>query len=329
MRSAMKNKVAFIIPYFGRIPSYFALWLKSAEKNSDFDFLIYSDLPFNIESKSNIKLINISFVELKSKIEKLLNRKVCLKSPYKLCDYKPMYGLIFEKDLENYDFWGFMDIDLILGCLNTYITDELLNSYDKLYYEGHFSLFRNCKLMNTLFMKKYQNVLDWKYAYSTNYICHFDENGTVVWAHEVDPSCRIRFYTSWDFLDAPVNSYEISDGQTNGYALWEDGILKFYSFDGMVIKELMYIHLQKRKMYIQGGKENIKDSLGFAIARNTFYNLDTLGCGEYIKPDSNVKNIKQFMMEKKRARRKEIVTNVINGALKARVYRRIKKWKSR
>lgn len=133
MRSAMKNKVAFVIPYFGRIPAYFDLWLKSAEKNSDFDFLIYSDLPFNIESKSNVKLINSSFMELKNKIEKLLNRKVCLKSPYKLCDYKPMYGLIFEKDLENYDFWGFMDIDLILGCLNTYITDELLNSYDKLY----------------------------------------------------------------------------------------------------------------------------------------------------------------------------------------------------
>lgn len=327
-RIVMKNKVVFIIPYFGRIPSYFHLWLKSAEKNPDFDFFIYSDLSLNIKAGSNVKQIQISFVELKSKIEKMLNKKVCLKTPYKLCDFKPLYGLLFEEEIKEYDFWGFVDVDLILGHLTTFISDQLLDSYDKLYYEGHFSLFRNCKLMNTLFMRTYPHVLDWKYAFSTNYVCHFDENGTVVWAHEVDPSCKVRFHTFWNFLDAPVDSYEISNGQTNGYALWKNGILKFYSFDGKVIKELMYIHLQKRNMYILGGEKIAKDSLEFAIARNTFY-LDTEGCTEYKRPDNNIENIKKFMMEKKRARRKGIVTNVINGALRARVYRKIKKWKSR
>lgn len=321
----MKNKVAFIIPYFGKMPPYFSLWLQSAEKNPDFDFLIYSDLQLNINPESNVKQIKVSFGELKCKIEKLLNRKVCLKSPYKLCDYRPMYGLLFEEDIQKYDFWGFMDVDLILGNICKFISDELLDLYDKLYYEGHFSLFRNCELMNTLFMRQYPHIMDGKYAFSTNYACHFDENGTVAWAHEVDPDCGIRFYTAWDFLDVPVDSYEIIDGKSSGYALWIDGILKFCSFDGKQTRELMYIHLQKRTM----NECVTNNSVGFAIARNTFYNLDMIRCAEYTEPEKDVEKIEKFIIERKYARRKQIVTNLMNGALRARVYRMIRKWNCR
>lgn len=321
----MKNKVAFVIPYFGKVPSYFHLWLQSAEKNPDFDFFIYSDLSLNIKAESNVKQIQMSFAEVKSKIENLLNRKVCLKTPYKLCDFRPMYGMIFEEELKEYDFWGFIDIDLILGHLTTFITDELLDSHDKLFYEGHFSLFRNCDLMNTLFIRKYPHVMDWEYAFSTNYACHFDENGTVAWAHEVDPNCGIRYYTSWDFLDVPVDSYEIVDSQISGYVIWIDGLLKFCSFDGMKTRELMYVHLQKRKMK----RLVTNNSTGFAIARDTFYNLDEAGHAEYTEPEKNIENIEKFKSEKQCARRKQIVTNLINGALRARVYRRLRKWKSR
>lgn len=321
----MKNKVVFIIPYFGKVPPYFSLWLQSAEKNLDFDFLIYSDLQLNINPESNVKLIKVSFGELKCKIEKLLNKKVRLKSPYKLCDYRPMYGLLFEENIQKYDFWGFMDVDLILGNISKFISDELLDLHDKLYYEGHFSLFRNCELMNTLFMRQYPHIMDWEYAFSTDYACHFDENGTVAWAHEVDPDCGIRFYTAWDFLDVPVDSYEIIDGKSSGYVLWIDGILKFCSFDGKKTRELMYIHLQKRTM----NEFVTNNSIGFAIARNTFYNLDMIRCAEYTEPEKNVEKIEKFRTERKYARRKQIVINLINGALRARIYRIIRKLKCR
>lgn len=38
-----KFKVAIILPYFGKLPNYFQLWIKSAEMNKDFDFLIFTD----------------------------------------------------------------------------------------------------------------------------------------------------------------------------------------------------------------------------------------------------------------------------------------------
>lgn len=321
----LNHRVVFIVPYFGKTPSYFSLWLQSAEKNPDFDFLIYSDLPLSIESRSNVKQVQMSFSQIKERIERILKQKICLKTPYKLCDYKPMYGLIFEEDIKKYDFWGFIDIDLILGRLIDYITDEMFDLYDKLYYEGHFSLFRNCKLMNTLFMREYSNIIDWRYAFSTNYACHFDENGTVAWAHEIDPNCGIRFYNAWDFLDVPVDSYEILDGRTAGYAIWSDGVLKFFSFDGMQTRELMYIHLQKRKM----NDFTTDSSKGFAVSRNSFYDLTVLNSNNYAEPEKDREKIKEFRAEKNRARRKQIVTNLMNGAIRFRICHRFNKWKSK
>lgn len=35
----MKNRVVLILPYFGKLPSYFDLWLSSAVSNKKFDFI--------------------------------------------------------------------------------------------------------------------------------------------------------------------------------------------------------------------------------------------------------------------------------------------------
>ena len=44
----MRNKAVLIIPYFGNIPDYFNLWLKSAEANCEFNFYIYTDLALKV-----------------------------------------------------------------------------------------------------------------------------------------------------------------------------------------------------------------------------------------------------------------------------------------
>ena len=87
----------------------------------------------------------------------------------------------------------------------------------------------------------------------------------------------------------------------------------------------MYIHLQKKKM-----KKLVKNTLlGFAIARNTFYDLDVTESTEYTEPEKYIENVEKFKVERKCARRKQVVTNLMNGALRARVYRKLRKWKSR
>ena len=37
------KSIAFIVPYFGKLPSMFNYWLKSVEYNPSIDFLIFTD----------------------------------------------------------------------------------------------------------------------------------------------------------------------------------------------------------------------------------------------------------------------------------------------
>lgn len=322
----MKNRVVFIIPYFGKIPDYFALWLKSAEMNPDFDFLVYSDLPFELPSDSNVSQKFITFEKLKEKIKEKLQSEICLQTPYKLCDYKPMYGFVFEEDISGYDFWGFMDVDLILGRISEFITDDLLDKYDKLFYEGHFSLFRNCDKMNRLFLKVYPHVLNWKYMVKTRYSCHFDENGTVAWAHEVDPDCGVRFYNSYNFFDVPYDNYELRYADSEGYMIWEHGILNYYSFDNTKKCEFMYIHLQKRDMKGIVSEESPK----FAITRNEFYDLEkNSNSDSYKKKSGNVRKIEKFNKNVSARRRRDKLKNLWRGALKFRFCMFLYGWKNR
>jgi hypothetical protein len=55
---------------------------------------------------------------------------VNIKHSYKLCDFKPAYGFIFFELIENYDFWGYCDIDIIFGSIRDFITKEILESHD-------------------------------------------------------------------------------------------------------------------------------------------------------------------------------------------------------
>ena len=206
----MKKSVVLLIPYFGTLPDYFDLWLRSAESNPEFDFFIYTDAQINVRINSNIKIFQTSFEAFRERFYQKLGRNIKLNTPYKLCDYKPAYGYVLEKDIRGFDFWGFCDIDLILGNLSRFITPDKLDDYDKLYRHGHFCLIRNSEKMNTLFLEKYDHVLDYRYAFSTNYCCHFDENGTIAWADKYDKS--IEVYNAWNFADPSCNSYELNWG---------------------------------------------------------------------------------------------------------------------
>ena len=79
---------------------------------------------------------------------------------YKVNDYKPLFGAMFPKELEEYDYWGHVDVDLILGDLSQVVTKELLESKqppdiitlmpnDKPY--GPFTIYKNIEKVNTLY----------------------------------------------------------------------------------------------------------------------------------------------------------------------------------
>ena len=106
-----------------------------------------------------------------------LGFEINVKNPYKLCDFKPTFGKIFEDYLTGYDFWGYFDIDIIFGQMNDFISDEVLTTYDVIstyqgFLSGPFSIFRNTSQINCLFRLNPGNLEILK---NENYL-GFDEN---------------------------------------------------------------------------------------------------------------------------------------------------------
>ncbi len=133
MKDKNKFKICLVIPYFGDFPNYFDLWLNSCEHNPEINFLIFTDNKEKYVYPSNVKVVNITFQELKEKIQSKFDFKICLSRPYKLCDYRPAYGYIFEEYLKDFDFWGHCDLDVIFGNLKQFLTKDILNNYEKIY----------------------------------------------------------------------------------------------------------------------------------------------------------------------------------------------------
>jgi len=170
----MKRAVV-ISCYYGTLPPTFEYWAKSCEYNSEFDFILVTDQSVEL-SIPNLIILNMSFSQLCELIKEKLGKDVCIPKPYKLCDFKPAYGLIFQEHVAGYEFWGHCDIDMVMGKLKSFITDEVMDHHDKILYLGHLSLYRNVDRINQLCTERGGLDLDWNTIYSEPLIFGIDED---------------------------------------------------------------------------------------------------------------------------------------------------------
>ncbi len=246
------QKILMIHPYFGSLPEYFSEWLHTANqlKDSRFDFLIVSDIDMSsFFMEDHIKVLYTTLTELKQRISKAMGFEVSLEKPYKLCDYKPAYGFIFSQEVNSYDFWGCGDVDVLWGRLDNYITDEMLEKYDRIGYLGHFSLYRNIPEMNCLFMKK--GMFSYKKVYRHDYVYGFDEDSGMMY---ISLKHNIKTYTKKLFANISWRTKELMLGSDVNYKYqvfyWENGgVYRAYIDDNELIQteEYMYLHFQGKK----------------------------------------------------------------------------------
>jgi len=153
-----KYKICIVIPYFGKWPEWINYFLLSCKYNITIDWQFFTDCGLAEVSSKNLTFHHTTLTEFNELASTQLNLEISIQNPYKLCDLKPAYGLIFQKYLINFDFWGYGDIDLIYGNIETFITNQLLDTYDiisnnKDFVAGHFCILRNTLVINQLFMK--------------------------------------------------------------------------------------------------------------------------------------------------------------------------------
>jgi hypothetical protein len=236
------------------------LFLQSCEKNVDIDFLIFTDN--NIKSTSNnIKIINTDFILLKQRIGCLYDFPIALSTPYKLCDYKPAYGEIFKEELTGYNFWGHCDIDMIFGDLRKFITEQVLDSHEKIYQLGHLCLYKNTEENNGRYRKG--SGMNYREVFGSDIICVFDEGMGIQQKYE---TFNIPVYLSRDYADINwgKNRFMLSDDfltkeqkENNNYAdqvfYYDRGkVYRAYVLEDVIFaQEFCYIHLAKRKLPIQ------------------------------------------------------------------------------
>lgn len=149
------NRIALILPYYGMVPSYFSCFLQSIEGRS-FDVLFISDHDFYGRVPPNFLQIRLGFNELAEKVRAKLGSDAMLDTPYKLCDYKPLYGYLFEEYIRSYEYFAFGDCDVIFGkkideqIARLIDADYDVMSFRKYWISGSFCVLRNTQLLREL-----------------------------------------------------------------------------------------------------------------------------------------------------------------------------------
>lgn len=274
------KSICLVIPFFGKFHNYFNLWLESVRYNRNVNFLIITDSEEEYDFPNNVKIVKTSLDILKDKIQGLYSFKIKIDTPYKLCDFRPAYGDIFRDELADFDFWGYCDVDLIFGNIRKFVTDEILEQYEKINLHGHFSLYRNNDKMNFLYKKGYKELIDYKYVFKQNWSYHFDEYPGISLYCKRDNvmTIDIEQYADMSWLDYKfIKKYDKSERSDDSKDIeqifyWKDGkLLNLIKDNNQIeIEEFMYIHLQKRKMVNK--VEDFKK--GYFIVPNEFIQLD-------------------------------------------------------
>lgn len=220
------NSILVIHPYFGKLPELFPFWLESCKLNSSVNFLIVTDQAI-VSNSSNIMVVKSSLAEIKSSIEKIIKTKIWLEKPYKLCDFRPLFGQIFNRNTSKYDFWGYCDCDLVFGDIRHFLTDEVLDNHDYILGWGHFHIQRTEDHKFEHVWKSARGLwkdICWQEVFASNQNEWFDElpYGVAGRYYELYPErCWLGYSDNQACFESPALSQLPFMSLFNNYGLWK------------------------------------------------------------------------------------------------------------
>lgn len=245
--------VAIIAVYFGRLPSYFDLWLTSCRFNPGFDWLVFTDCDWRaFDIPANVHMHALTLDEFRRVAADALGIPVRFGSPYKVCDFRPAYWMLLPLAGRPYAYWGHCDLDMIFGRLDRFIRADILDGAEKIFSVGHLTLYRNCPEANFMF-RRHHPELNWVEILSDERHRGFDEHIGVnrIWRYhggrtyvdetiiaDLDPHVR-----RLEFVNALRNRRQQLFYFDQGKVLC--GV---YSGGRWSTSEYMYVHFQKRAM---------------------------------------------------------------------------------
>tara|TARA_B110000444_G_C18849376_1_gene604316 strand:- start:3644 stop:4408 length:765 start_codon:yes stop_codon:yes gene_type:complete len=198
-------------------------------------------------------------------INNLLNVKLPI-NVRKICDLKPAYGEIFKEEIEKYDFWGFADLDIIWGNIESFIDDNKLNKFDiitsrKKNIAGHFTLLRNTNKINKL----YKKIPDYKKIFKKEKFQWFDE---FYFNNYIKDNIKdIKIYWEKNLLNVEKNIDSQQDYHLDRWS-WNFGGLN----NNKSGEEIMYLHFINWKKYLKFNEVQFNKNVdSFLISYNKIH----------------------------------------------------------
>lgn len=211
----MRARLALLVTRWGPSwPSFIALYLLTLAHNPSFDFILVGDTPpasrsgLPLPLPSNVRFVHIPLDTLRQRLRET-TRGVLTNAPSlgkqglffggggrgqdaKTNDFKPLFGEAFADVLRNYEWWGYIQEDMILGNLSHFVRPALLDNADvitpntgsprHLRANGAFMVFRNVASVNRLWRMSRDAV---KMLNTTEYLI-FDD-----WWGQLDNLARV------------------------------------------------------------------------------------------------------------------------------------------
>jgi hypothetical protein len=175
--SVFMKSVLIIIDYFGtEFPEWIDLFFESCRWNPTIDWLIHADCETNADIPKNVTIRQIEWGDYMRLVSVKLGINFQPSSSYKICDIRPALGIIWDKDVEGYDFFGYGDVDVIYGNIRYFFNDEILENHNVFSthewgISGHLCLMRNVPWIK----HAYSRVKGWQRLFEMPDYTHFDE----------------------------------------------------------------------------------------------------------------------------------------------------------
>lgn len=257
------SSICLLLPFFcqkklfsfakPKFPAYFDYFIETFSKNKDVHLKIFTNLPYeHYQIKSDcVTFYSLSFNSFIALSQKKLNLKLKNFYPYKICDLKPSFGLIFEDYLPEYDYWGYCDADMIIGNLSKFFTDENLASYEVVTtggIPGYMIVYRNNEKMKFLFQKS----PDYLKVYEDSQNWRFDECGKngIIALEQIIAQENIKVNHLKNLVNNDCGGW---NRNRKWEYIWNNGLL----LDSLTQEEIGSVHLIKCK----GKKDFVMESL--------------------------------------------------------------------
>jgi len=190
------RRLCLITIWFGKLPPYIDIWLHTV-KNANYDVLFITDQVIN-DCPVNIRCINTWIGEFNQMISEKIGFDVNIKSPSKLVDVKPLYGFLYHDFIcHDYEYWGWTDVDMIMGDVVSIIDKS--PGYEA--YSLGYSTFGPLMIFSINYTDFFKGIERYDEILNDTFICKVDE----MWFFERLGSCIDQ--NIYNDENAPVKYY--------------------------------------------------------------------------------------------------------------------------